>query len=152
MISSITSGLARIFFLHYPFYMSLDLSKYTIENGVVSLPLEDVKQLLIYVEEARQAKDRITDLETQLDTLQFAMGPEPAASELPEKIQKQIAGGSSPLRAIRKWRGLSQKALSKKTKISPSMLSEIETGVKTGSLESLKKLAQALDVNLDDLV
>ena len=128
--------------------MALDLSKYTIENGVISLPLEDLRQLLIYVEEARQAHARVGELEAQIAHSEI----EHISENIPAEIREKLDGGDSRLRTLRNWRGLSQKDLSAQSGISPSMLSEIENGVKTGSIDTLKKLASSLDVGLEILV
>jgi ribosome-binding protein aMBF1 (putative translation factor) len=128
--------------------MALDLSKYKIENGVISLPLEDLRQLLIYVEEAKEAHTRVGELESEIAHSEI----EHLGSNIPAEIRAKLEGGESPIRTIRNWRGLSQKDLSTKSGISASMLSEIENGVKTGSIDTLKKLASTLDVGLEILV
>jgi ribosome-binding protein aMBF1 (putative translation factor) len=128
--------------------MALDLSKYKIENGVISLPLEDLRQLLIYVEEAKEAHTRVGELESEIAHSEI----EHLGSNIPAEIRAKLDSGESPVRTIRTWRGLSQKTLSAQSGISPSMLSEIENGVKTGSIDTLKKLASTLDVGLEILV
>ncbi|PJB73065.1 MAG: hypothetical protein CO093_01620 [Alphaproteobacteria bacterium CG_4_9_14_3_um_filter_47_13] len=66
-------------------------------------------------------------------------------------VERLINGENSVL-VYRDYRGLSQAALSEKSGIRQSLLSEIESGKKTGSVATLKALAQALEVDIDDLV
>ncbi|PJE80683.1 hypothetical protein CI610_00344 [invertebrate metagenome] len=56
-----------------------------------------------------------------------------------------------PVRVWREYRCLSQKALADKSGVTPSLLNQIENRKKQGSLDTLKKLAGALGVDLDDL-
>lgn len=70
----------------------------------------------------------------------------------PIEIFDQIDSGSSPVMVFRKYRGLTQNALSKQTGISQNMISSIENGTRDGTVKVLLKIADALDVDLDMLV
>ena len=63
-----------------------------------------------------------------------------------------MLAAKTPLAFFRKRRGLSQAALAKKVGIAQDFLSEIEAGLKTGDVRTLRKIADALDLSLDDLV
>jgi transcriptional regulator with XRE-family HTH domain len=58
----------------------------------------------------------------------------------------------TPLAFFRKQRGMSQDTLAKRAGITQSYLSEIEIGRKSGDIRTLRKLADALKVSLDNLV
>ncbi|WP_316228130.1 MULTISPECIES: helix-turn-helix transcriptional regulator [unclassified Bradyrhizobium] len=58
----------------------------------------------------------------------------------------------TPLAFFRKKRGLSQDELAKRAGITQGYLSEIEVGRKSGDVQTLRKLADALRVTLDSLV
>jgi DNA-binding XRE family transcriptional regulator len=58
----------------------------------------------------------------------------------------------TPLAFFRKKRGMSQDTLAKRAGITQSYLSEIEIGRKSGDIRTLRKLADALKVSLDNLV
>ncbi len=58
----------------------------------------------------------------------------------------------TPLAFFRKKRGMSQDDLAKRTGITQGYLSEIEIGRKSGDVQTLRKLADALKVSLDSLV
>ena len=70
---------------------------------------------------------------------------------LPFAYAERLFAGENPVRVWREFRGLSTTALARKAKVSQPYLSEIENGVKPGSVAALKKLAAALKVDLDDL-
>ncbi len=65
---------------------------------------------------------------------------------LPPEISAAILRGESRLKAIRNWRGETQLHLSFKTGIGQGYLSDLESGRRAGTPETLAKLAQALGV------
>jgi DNA-binding XRE family transcriptional regulator len=71
---------------------------------------------------------------------------------LPAELVERLIGGESPVRIWREHRGLSAQALARTAKLTPSYVSEIETGRKPGSLNAMAKIARALGVSLEDLV
>ena len=73
-------------------------------------------------------------------------------SMLPDDILESIAlGKDSPIKIIRKHRGMTQDDLAKASGLSRPYLTEIETGRKEGSIKSLKAIAKALNVPLEKL-
>lgn len=70
----------------------------------------------------------------------------------PDGIVARLVDGENPVRVYRHHRAMTLAALHHATGISTAYLSEIETGKKPGSTAALKKIATALDVDLDDLV
>ena len=58
----------------------------------------------------------------------------------------------SRIRNLRKKRGLTQEQLAERLSLSPTHLSNIETGTTRVSLSSIVKIANALDVTVDDLL
>lgn len=71
---------------------------------------------------------------------------------IPAEFANRILDGESPIAVYRELRGLSGKELAARVKISGGYLSEIESGKKEGKVSTLKNIASALEVNLDDLV
>lgn len=57
----------------------------------------------------------------------------------------------NPVKVWREYRGLKQKELADMAGFKTFMLSQIESGNKQGSLETLKRLAEALKIDLDDI-
>jgi len=68
---------------------------------------------------------------------------------LPAEVSAAILRGESRLKAIRNWRGHTQMRVNTETGIGQGYLSDLETGRRTGSPETIAKLAQALDVPVE---
>jgi DNA-binding XRE family transcriptional regulator len=68
-----------------------------------------------------------------------------------EIVNRLLDEPRNRLRIWREYRGLSATALAERAGISGAYLSEIETGKKSGSVAALKKIAEALHVDLDDI-
>jgi DNA-binding XRE family transcriptional regulator len=71
---------------------------------------------------------------------------------IPEAYADRLIEGENPVRVYRELRGLTARELAEKTGISAAFLSEIENGKKDGGVATLRKIAQALSVTIDDLV
>ncbi len=71
---------------------------------------------------------------------------------IPATVAERLFAGESRVRVWREYRGLSGAALAKQAGLAQAYLSQIETGVREGTVETYGKLAAALGVSLDDLV
>ncbi|MGD8331990.1 MAG: helix-turn-helix transcriptional regulator [Acidobacteriota bacterium] len=71
---------------------------------------------------------------------------------LPAEMVDRIIDGENPIRVWREHRGLSVKLLAEKAGIAAAYLSQIETGKRDGTVATVKRLAAALEVSVDDLV
>jgi ribosome-binding protein aMBF1 (putative translation factor) len=71
---------------------------------------------------------------------------------VPSEIVDRLLDGENRIRVWREHRGLSATDLATRAEISAGYLSELETGKKTGTVDTLRKLANALKLDLDDLV
>lgn len=68
---------------------------------------------------------------------------------LPEDILNALtAREETPVKILRRFRGLTQKELAERAGISRPYLTEIETGKKDGSIRAMKALADVLRVNV----
>jgi len=70
---------------------------------------------------------------------------------IPLKLTRRRLAGESAVKIWREYRGLTQEALAKSSRVSRSMIAAIETKHKQGGMATLKKLARSLDVDLDVL-
>ncbi len=70
---------------------------------------------------------------------------------VPHELVKRLMAGEHPMKVYREHRGLTQAALAERTGLSAMYLSQIETGRRGGSTKTLRKIARALNVDLDDL-
>lgn len=71
---------------------------------------------------------------------------------VPAAIARRLLGDEHPVRVWRDHRGLTVKDLAEAALISPSYLSQIETGRREGTLETMARIARVLRIDLDDLV
>lgn len=71
---------------------------------------------------------------------------------LPAAMVDRVLAGESLVRVWRDHRGLTSKALAEKAGIAQAYLSQIEAGKREGTTDTLRKLATALGVSIDDLV
>jgi hypothetical protein len=68
---------------------------------------------------------------------------------LPPEVSAAILRGDSRLKAIRNWRNETQLHLNFLTGISQGYLSDLESGRRTGTPETIAKLAEALNVPVE---
>lgn len=126
-------------------------------NGTVSFKTPNGDEMVVITlseyETLLKLAERLEDFEDGLAIKAFeerlARGEEEFISA--EFVNRMI-DGESPIRVWRDVRGLSAKDLAAAAGISATYLSEIESRKKEGSISSLKKIARALKVDLDDLV
>lgn len=96
------------------------------------------------------AGEDAADAETARRTLEdIASGAENLLSE--SELDEFIAA-KTPLAFWRKKRSLTQDELARRAGVAQGFLSEIETGQKPGTPSTLKKIANALNIRIDDLV
>jgi DNA-binding XRE family transcriptional regulator len=95
------------------------------------------------------AEDAATARIVDATSAKMARGEDVA---LPTSVWEAIEGGENPVRAIRKWRGLTQNELGEQAGLGQGFVADIESGKKIGSAASLKAIAAALGVPLDLLV
>lgn len=111
-------------------------------NEMVTIPRDEYDRL-------RAAAENLADLQTY-DRAKAAL----AAGEdelVPADYVNRLLNGENPLRVYRDLRGMTQAALGEKAGVGRVTVAEIETGRKQGSISTLRALANALGVSLDDL-
>lgn len=119
----------------------------TIDTGgaseLVVMPRSEYDRLIAQLEDAQ-------DLASAKEfEAREAMGN---AELLPWAMAKRLRRGEHPVTVWRDHRGLTQKALAERAKMTAAQLSEIENGKKTGSVATLRKLADVLNLTIDDLL
>lgn len=70
---------------------------------------------------------------------------------IPDEIVRREIAGESPVKLWREHLGLTQQELATRAGISKPYLSQIETGKRHGTVETLSAIARSLDVPLDAL-
>lgn len=71
--------------------------------------------------------------------------------QVPEEIMRRELSGESPIKLWREHRGLTQQELADRAGISKPYLSQIETGKRQGTMETISSLARSLEVPLEAL-
>ena len=105
----------------------------------------------------RAEYERLCALEEDFADIRAALAVEAriasGADELvPARVADRLIEGESPLRVWREYRGLSQSALARATGVSRVQIVEIEGGRNTGSVRTLRKLADILRVTVNHII
>ncbi len=87
---------------------------------------------------------RIERLERQVSLLSAGK------TEIPSEVTAAIASGDNPVRAIRRWRLMTQKELADQAFIGVNHVSRIENGAQF-NMRTARALALALNVRIDDI-
>ncbi len=107
---------------------------------LVVLPRSDYEALV------RAAADAAEDAaDSAVFDARIAELQEGRDARLPADVSASMLRGLTLIKALRKWRGLRQRELAARSGIAQGFLSEIESGKRVGSRETLEKIAQALD-------
>lgn len=70
----------------------------------------------------------------------------------PIDVVDRLLAGENGVKVYRNYRGMTQKQLAELVGINADYLSQIEAGRRTGSTQTLTKLAKALNVDLQELL
>lgn len=107
------------------------------------VPIEQYRRLLVLVEDAAD----IADADAALAAIQAGEEVYPA-----ELVACLALADEPPLKVWREYRGMTQDRLAVLAGVSKSYISQIEAGKKNGSVKVMRKVAEALAVDLDDLL
>jgi DNA-binding XRE family transcriptional regulator len=118
-------------------------------DELVVLPRDEYNNLVARAAEpddedaalARVAKRELARLKAAGETLRY-----------PAAVAEAIANGENRIRAIRKWRGLSQVELAAKAGTDQGTISALEAGRRRGPVAVLQMIARALEVRLEEVV
>lgn len=107
------------------------------------LPIDEYRALLELVEDARDAAALTRAAK------RYTRGEE---ETIPAGVVDRLLAGAAPIRVWREYRGLTAAMLAEMIGVTPAHISKLETGRGAPSIALLRKLAAALDVDLDSLV
>lgn len=116
------------------------IEKFETINGFVQVPLKEFKRMRALLED--RADGLAYDKAMARDEEAFPAG----------FARKLFEGSESRVKLYRMYRGLSQTELGNAVGCGRSMISQIEASKTQGSLSLMKKIAQTLGVDLDDLI
>ena len=111
-------------------------------NEMVTIPRHEYLRL-------KAIEEDMVDLNSVADVLaRIKAGTEEL---IPSAVVDRLLAGDAPLTVWREYRGLSQAELARQSGVNRIQIIDIEAGRKTGSAATIKKLATALQVDMDDL-
>ena len=112
-------------------------------NEMVTIPKDEYLRL-------KAIEEDMSDLHSATEILdRIKTGKEEL---IPAAVVDRLLDGQAPLAVWREHRQLAQAELARQSGVNRVQIIDIETGRKTGSVTTLKKLATALQIDLDDLV
>jgi DNA-binding XRE family transcriptional regulator len=112
-------------------------------DGIVIVPEADYDRMI----------EELEDLRDSLITRQVLGEIESGEEEMLTSAETdELLAAKTPLAFWRRKRELTQAALADAAGISQAFLSEIESGHKPGTAATLKKIADALRITVDDLI
>lgn len=71
---------------------------------------------------------------------------------VPMAVADALLAGNSPIRVWREYRGLTQEQLAQAAAIRRAYVAQLEAGRRRGSTAVLARIADALDVEIEDLI
>ena len=108
-------------------------------NETVTIPRGEYERLM-------QASEDLADL------IAYDRAMARNEESIPSEFIKRMIDGESPVRVYRDLRGLTQVQLGELSGVNRVQIADIEAGRKAGSVDTVKKLAAALSVTVDDLI
>ncbi|MGJ5178133.1 helix-turn-helix domain-containing protein [Bradyrhizobium oligotrophicum] len=112
-------------------------------DGIVIMPEADYDRMI----------EELEDLRDSLMARRVLREIESGEEEMLTSAEADgLLAAKSPLAFWRKKRDLTQAALAEAAGISQAFLSEIESGQKPGTAATLKKIADALQITVDDFL
>jgi len=112
-------------------------------NEMITIPREEYDRL-------RAAAEDLADIAIyERFKADLAAGREEL---IPSEFVDRIIDGENPVRVYRDLRGLNQTALAAASGVNRVQIADIEAKRSKGSIETMRKLAGALRVTIDDLV
>ena len=115
-----------------------------------------MKRMLINATQPEERRLAIVEdaemLEDIRDYDMAARSVEKGEELIPSEVVYALLDGNNPIRVWREYRMMSQQALAAAAGISPSYLSQLETGKRTGTAEVLGAISKTLMIDIDDLV
>ena len=94
---------------------------------------------------AAEAEEDLADL-ALYDARKAEIEADPEAV-LPKEVSAMLLRGDRLLKALRKWRGISQSDLAAQTGLVQGYVSDLESGRRAGTAETLALLAKHFDID-----
>lgn len=117
------------------------------------MTLKGVKYAVLPFEAWEKLQEYIEDLQDIADCNEIKARIERGEGEyFPASVVDALIDGENPIKVYREYRGMTQAELAEKVGLSVEMIKKIEGGKSDGSVKTLKAIATALKLDLDDIV
>ena len=110
---------------------------------------DGTRYVLVPEDEFQKLQEALDDLD---DIRAYDRAKATPQEFVPATVVDRLIEGESPIRVYREHRGLTQDQLASTVGISKPYLSQLENGVRTPSVDTARALADALRVDIDDLL
>ncbi len=107
------------------------------------IPLADYERLVAAAEDAADLR-AYDEARRRLDTGEEEL--------MPAEFADRLLDGESPIRVWREYRGMTAAKLAGKAGVARAYLTQMETGKRTGTVETMRRIADGLGVSIDDLI
>ena len=98
-------------------------------------------------------QEKMEDIEDRKDIEHYMKNFSEGQEEIiPGEVTFAILGGVHPVKAWRECRGIKLKELSEKIGKTGAYISQIESGKRNPTIDTLKKIAKALDLEVEMLI
>ena len=108
-----------------------------------------IRQINENITEALESAGLEQDDEDLADRAAIEAARASGEERVPHALVKRLLAGDHPVKVYREHRGLTQVELAARTGLSAMYLSQIETGRRSGTTKTLRKIARALGVDLE---
>ena len=102
------------------------------------LPIDEYERLLEVADEAAGVRAFDAYKATRPETF-------------PDEVASRLLNGEQPVKVFREHRGITQTQLAESAGLRQAYVSQIEAGSRVGTVDVLKRIAEALRVDLEDL-
>jgi DNA-binding XRE family transcriptional regulator len=103
------------------------------------LPFQEYETLL----------ERLEDLEDARDLQEYRANPD---ESLPAAFAGRLLEGENPIKLWREYRGMTQRGLAERVKVTVAHISQIESGKRECSVKLLRSLSKALNADIELLL
>ena len=107
------------------------------------LPFEAWEKLQKYLEELQDIAD-CNEIKARIDRGK--------GEYFPASVVDALLDGENAIKTFREYRGLTQAELAEKADLSVVMIKKLESGATCGSIKTIKAIASALNLTVDDLI
>ncbi|MDK1490507.1 helix-turn-helix transcriptional regulator [Sinorhizobium sp. 7-81] len=114
-------------------------------DRMVVMPEDEYRKL---AKAAEMAEDEADIAAVERFHARLASGDEEL---IPAEFVNRMLDGENRIKVWREYRAMTLRDLAAKADVSPAYLSQIESGKRDGTFDTIKKIAAALDITVDEL-